>query len=52
MLHQIGLWNAISSDMMIEIIAMCYGHVCSWMKALTFNENALMLVEAAAGGFV
>ena len=33
--------------MMIEIIAMYYGNVCAGMKALTFNENALMLAEVA-----
>ena len=52
MLHQSGLWNAISSDMMIEIIAMCYGNVSVGMKALTFNENALMLAEAATGDVI
>ena len=29
---------------------MCYGNVFTGMKALTFNKNTLMLVEAATGG--
>ena len=37
---------------MIEILAMCYRNVWARMKALTFNENALMLVEAATEGVI
>ena len=34
------------------MLSMCYENVCTGMKELTFNENALMLVEAATAGVI